>query len=144
MDSQTASVKEVARELPVLPGVSRADRGSPSLVMIEEDPMFVHERVLGGIEKKLGRAPMNAASPLPTNISIGRERTVIVVGGEFTAVNPAAFIIEGRLNKRRSELAFIESRMRTFVKRIEADIPTLHDLLGNAGVEIISALGTNR
>jgi len=87
---------------------------------------------------------MNAARPSPSHISIGRERTMIVVGSEFAAINPAAFVIKGRLNERRSKLAFVESRMRAFVKSIEADIPALHDLLGNAGVEIMGALGTYR
>src|SRR6266404_592685 len=106
--------------------------------------MLIDECIFGRIEKKLGRTPMDAPCPFPTHISVGRERPVIVVGGEFAAVNPSSFIIERRLNERRSKLAFVESGMRAFVKRIEADIPAFHDLLGNAGVEIMGALGTNR
>ena len=105
--------------------------------------MFIDERVLSRVEKKLGRTPMDAARPFVANISIGRERTMIVIGGEFTAVDPAAFVIEGRLNERRSKLAFIERGMRVLVKTVEPNVPAFHDFLGDTGVKIIGTLGTD-
>src|SRR5438105_8874794 len=111
--------------------------------MIEKDPVLINKVILGVVEKKLGRAPMDAASPFPTDIAIGRKGTVIVVGRKFAAINPAAFVIERRLNERRSKLPFVQSRMRAFVKSVQADIPAFHNLLGNTGVEIMGALGTD-
>src|SRR5882762_7487753 len=141
--SKSASVKKIARDFPVVPGVGSADSGGPSLIVIEKDPMFVDERILGGVEKKLGRAPMDAAGPFPGDVAIGGPGTVIVVGGEFAAVNPAALVIERRLNECLPELAFVQSGMRAFVKSVEADVPAFHDFLGDAGVEIMGPLGTN-
>src|ERR1700687_302282 len=69
---------------------------------------------------------------------------MIVGGGEFAAINSAAFVIERRLNEGRSKLAFVESGMGALVKSVEADVPAFHDFLGDASVEIMRALGSHR
>src|SRR6266404_4966586 len=86
---------------------------------------------------------MDTARPFVAHISISRERTMIVVRRELAAVNPAAFVIERRLNEGRTELAFVESGMRAFVKAVESDVPSLHNFLGSADVEIMGALRTD-
>src|SRR5690349_12769699 len=51
--AQSAAVKKIAGEFPVLPGVSASDGGSPTLVVIEEHPMFINVGVFVGIEEEL-------------------------------------------------------------------------------------------
>src|SRR5437660_5371818 len=89
-----SSVEKISRRFPVVPSVGSAGCGGPSLVVIEKHPVFVDEGKLIWIKQKLRRAHVDAARPFPTHISIGRERTMVVVRGEFTAVNPAAIVIE--------------------------------------------------
>src|SRR5439155_14270578 len=90
--------------------------------------------------KKLCRADVRAASPFIGRVQIGGESTFVIVRREFASVNFATLVIERRKDERLTELAFIENRVRTFVKTIDAHIETLSNFLRCARIEIMRAL----
>src|SRR5206468_9591095 len=111
-----------------------------ALIMIEKDPVLLDVRELIWIKKKLRRADVRAARPFVGHIQIRGEATLVIVCREFASVNLAALVIERRKNKRLAELPFVENRVRTFVKTIDAYIETLGDFLRCADIEIMRAL----
>src|SRR5438309_7012578 len=138
--SQSVSVKPVDGRLPILPCVGDPGRTGEALIVIEEDPVLFDVGELSRIEKKLCGADVRAASPLIGRIQIGGKPTRVIVCREFASVNLAALVIERRKDKRFTELAFIQNRMRTLVETIDAYIETFGNLLRHTGIEIMRAL----
>src|SRR5437764_9331887 len=71
---KSASVKPIAGQFPIVPGVSCADGGGPSLVVIEEDATLVDEGILIRIKQKLGGADVDAAGPRVSDVSVSGKR----------------------------------------------------------------------
>ena len=138
--AQPVAIESVDSRLPVLPRVGNAGRAGETLIVIEEDPVLLDVGELIRIEKKLRRADVRSARPFVGRIQIRGEAALVIVRREFASVNFATLVIERRKNQRLTELAFVEDRVRAFVKAIDADIETFGNFLRHAGIEVMRAL----
>ena len=76
--AQSVSIKSVDGQSPIVPRVGNAGRPGETLIVIEEDPVFLDVSKLIRIEKKLRRADIRPARPFVSDIQVRGERAAIV------------------------------------------------------------------
>src|SRR5437660_6131705 len=76
--AQSVSIKSVDGQSPVVPRVRNASRPSETLIVVEEDPVFLDVSELIWVEKKLRGTDIGPTRPFVSDIQVRRVRTVII------------------------------------------------------------------
>src|SRR6185437_8990656 len=95
------------------------------------------EVVLAGDDALAHRAAGGKVEP-------GAPRPVGVAGRELGAAHAAVLVVEGRVDQRGAELAFVLQVRDLAIVGIEAEGQVRPQLLGNADVEIVGTFGQRR
>src|SRR5204863_5569993 len=115
-------------------------RAGETLVVIEEYPVVANVGKFVRIEEKLRGANMHTSRVFVANVKVTGEPAMLVVGGEFPAVNFTFSVVKGRKDERLPELSFIQNVAGVFVETVDAKLQTISDLLCHARIEVMGAL----
>ena len=95
-------------------------------------------------EQKLRRVPILTLGDGVGGVGVSGKALVPVGGGQFQAINPAFFIVEGGENERLPKQSVIELLLGGLVVAVQTRCPSRQDGLADAGVIIVGALGLDR
>src|SRR5882724_5199351 len=108
--------------------------------MIEKNPVIADIVKFIGIEQELRGTNVHTSRVFVPNVKITGNPAMLVVGGEFPAVNFAFSVVKGRKDERLPELSFIQNVAGVFVESIDAKLQTVSYLLCHARIEVMGAL----
>ena len=92
--AQAVPVKSVDRRFPIIPSVGNAGRTGETLIVVEENPVVADVGELIGIEEELRGADLRPTGPFVAGVYVSGERTVVVAGSNFAAIDFTALVIE--------------------------------------------------
>src|SRR5438477_939398 len=138
--AQSISVERIGRKSPIVPSVSDSTRSGETLIVIEKDPVIANVVKFIGIEQELRGTNVHTSRVFVANVKVTGEPAMLVVGGEFPAVNFTFTVVKGRKNEGLPELSFVQDVAGVFIKSIDAKLQTISDLLCHARIEVMGAL----
>src|SRR5438552_18570157 len=93
--SQSISVKRIGRKGPMVPSVGISPRPGETLIVIEKNPVIANESKLIGIKQELRGTDMHAARIFVTYVKVTGKTAMLVVCGEFPAINFTFPVVKG-------------------------------------------------
>src|SRR6266513_5862738 len=138
--AQPIPIKCVGGKTPVIPAIGDSGGAGEPLIVIEEDPVISNVGKLVGIKQELRGTDMHSARIFVTNVKVTGEPAMLVVGGEFPAVNFTFSVVKGRKNEGLPKLSLIQNIPGVFVESIDAKLQTVSYLLCHARIEVMGPL----
>ena len=120
--------------------VDAAGRGQ-FLVVIEEDVVVLDVGQILRREVVLAGDDALADGLAERGVEVGRQRALLIIGRQLQSFDAALRIVEGGVDQRRAELAFVLQALHLAIVGVHAQCPGLTDVLRNAEVEIVRAFG---
>ncbi len=139
--AQARAVDGVERDAGLAEAIGDAGRARRRLVVVDIDEMVGDIGQVVGREVELRRHQVHALGLGDGQVGIGGQRTVGIVERELGAAVAAIVIIERRQDDRRAELALVDQVPRDAFIAVDADGEVVAELLLDAQVVIVVALG---
>ena len=117
---------------------------SELLIVVEEDPVVIDVGQVVRREVVLAGDDALADGLAERRVEVGGQRPLLVVDGELQALHPARGVVEGGVDQRGAELALVLQALHLAVVGVHADGPGRTEVLRDAGIEIVRALGQRR
>src|SRR5258707_9729572 len=85
--AQSIPIKCVGGKSPIVPSVCYSGGAGETLVVIKKNPVITNVGKLAGIKQELCGTDMHSARIFVPDVKVTGEPAMLVVGGEFPAVN---------------------------------------------------------